>query len=100
MATPKISVNLLDSAPGRGEWRANQHFSMQNLQCLKDERLPPRWQNADLIAYLKKTYGDDCVKFVPAVAQRPRPGRTAMKETVKETRNPGGAPGTAAKKRT
>ena len=97
VATPKISVNLLDSAPGRGEWRANQHFDLRNLRCLKGERLPPRWQNADLIAYLKESYGDDCVKYIPAVPQRPRPGRTVE---TKETRGPGGAPGKAAKKRT
>ena len=96
MATPKVSVNLLDSAPGRGEWRANQHFDLRNLRCLKGERLPPRWQVADLITYLKKTYGDDCVKYVPAVAQRPRPERTVGKE---KPAAPAAPPVKVAKKR-
>jgi len=64
MAVAMSEMQRLGSVIGpgaSGEWRANRDFALKNLSCKKGELLPPKWQHHELVQYLQKTYGPDCV---------------------------------------
>lgn len=87
MAAPATeAIGRVVEPAGSDPWRANQDFNMRNLRVKAGEVLPSRWQHPELIDYLKRTYGADCVIAGPTRARRAaRNAKPTNGKTVKST---------------
>lgn len=84
MAVAMTDLQRLGSVVGpgaSGKWRANRDFSLRNLTCKAGEVLPPRWQQPELIDYLKRQYGDDCVLPAPDTQGRRKKSPAKVRKT-------------------
>ena len=71
-ARTRVIMSGWGEAGARGDWYANQDFSLKSLTVQNGEKLPSAWQVPQNARYLQETYGKDCIVYKSPMKAAPR----------------------------